>query len=518
MSSGTSPSPSPSTLDFVNDVLNYASLLGFLLLLSFFLYHYSFKRCKWEVIFVCATSFILSGIYHVLGNHVPARIRVEGMKEGRSVPWVRLAGYLITCPVLLLHLSNLRGEANYDTFRAMQLVGVFQCVTLCGLTAAMCIDDAHKAFFHLLGGCFAMFLFWRVRQIFVKAFKDFPEEARGHLYVLMFCFFGGWGGFGLTFNLGPEGWALINPVAHNIIVRILDIITKHVYAAVGWSLRWRILYPLAEMGIISQTSKGFVDSSKGEIRPKVLFIGPAASANAVVSFWQKRFSACGMNVVFRKTIASAMQTLRVAEPCEYAFTFVDVKFVQKHETEFVMPLIRQFPIVVYAKSREEANSEILHNVDDMMVAPFREHDVSTVAKYWVIKWHGKRKRAGLSTVNDSFIEQMNEGDVEHEPSERVQDSSRDLTVDKTRDSVNSDVAPGSIRGSSLWRSPSMTNIERLMFSDARELDASQLQLDYSSSEDDVEQGKRSFQASVVNEKNDGSNSSFLFPVSHRPKK
>ena len=70
-----------------------------------------------------------------------------------------------------------------------------------------------------------MFLFWRVRQIFVKAFKDFPEEARGHLYVLMFCFFGGWGGFGLTFNLGPEGWALINPVAHNIIVRILDSMT-----------------------------------------------------------------------------------------------------------------------------------------------------------------------------------------------------------------------------------------------------------------------------------------------------
>ena len=447
-SSSSSSSSSSESLKLINNVLNYVSLAGFAILFAFFVTQYRQKRCKWEVIFVVGTSFLFSGTYHIFGSHVPARFVIAGMEEGRSVPWARFAGYLVSCPVLLLHLSNLRGEANYDTFRAMQLVGLFQCVTLCGMTAAMCVEDTPKACFHLLGGCFAIVLFWRVRGLFVKALADFPEQARGHLYLLMFCFLGGWGGFGLTFHLGPEGWGLIDPALHDIIVRLLDILTKHVYASVGWSLRWRVLYPLAQMGVIQETSKGFVDHNKDAVRPKVLFVSSSAKSSAVVRFWQKRMLACGVDVVFKTTVSSALHEI-TSRNAEFAFTLADMELIRSEEVAFQMPAIRRTPLLAFCKNTENGKPTDLdaHEIDDAMFAPYSQVHVSNVTKYWIVHWYSRR-REGLVATED-------EKDDGH------------IAV------AMNDVAPPpsqNMRGRGFWRSPSQTDLEMLMKSRRAEKD------------------------------------------------
>lgn len=382
----------PGAAAAVAYAVQVAALLGFVGLGSFFAYQFRKKRCKWEVLFVCSASFCFTLMYHVFHNDLPFRVRVEGMPEGRSVPWIRFAGYLVTCPVLLLHLSNLRGKQDYDTIRAMQLVGLFQFCVLLGVSSALCIETTPKLVFYLAGWVPAAVLYWRVSRIFVEAFHSFPLQAHGHLVALAFCFYVGWTGFGISFFAGPEGWALIDSDVHDIIVRLSDILAKHVYASVGWSLRWRVLYPLAEMGIIEQTSSGgFSDTAKQHRRPKVLFIASRAvhSNPAVIKFWKTRLAACGADIQPIASIEAAKQCL-AKDAGSYAMTLVDIDDITD---DFKDGTMRKVPLVAFNKRGENLDAmELLntHSLDDAIFAPYLQEDVSAVAKFWIVRWYGKQ--------------------------------------------------------------------------------------------------------------------------------
>ena len=207
-----------------------------------------------------------------------------------------------------------------------------------------------KLFFHLTGACFACAMFYRAHFIFKEAFASLPQQARGHLYVLAFCFFGGWSAFGLTFNLGPEGWAFIDPVAHNVIVRIADIITKHVYAMVGWSLRWRVLYPLTKAGMITKTESGFEDNSRS-LAPTVLYIAGSTGSGgeAVFTFWRTRMKLCGAKLECARTLGDAMAKIRKKgerRKAPYAFILAPADYVRRNLAQFDSPDIRVCPLVV----------------------------------------------------------------------------------------------------------------------------------------------------------------------------
>jgi bacteriorhodopsin len=70
---------------------------------------------------------------------------------GRMVAWSRWAGWLSTCPVLLIHLSNLAGKEVFNARRMMKMLISFQAMIVFGATSSMITSDWKYAFF--LAGC-----------------------------------------------------------------------------------------------------------------------------------------------------------------------------------------------------------------------------------------------------------------------------------------------------------------------------------------------------------------------------
>ena len=57
---------------------------------------------KWEVVYVAALGATVA-LAKVCAGDLP-QVTFTLAENGRSVPWLRYAGWLITCPVLLIHL------------------------------------------------------------------------------------------------------------------------------------------------------------------------------------------------------------------------------------------------------------------------------------------------------------------------------------------------------------------------------------------------------------------------------
>jgi hypothetical protein len=87
-----------------------------------------------------------------IASEVPASFSVGG--TDRTVAWSRWAGWLSTCPVLLIHLSNLAGKEVFNARRMMKMLIAFQTLIMCGVTASMIENDWKYAFY--LGGCAAL--------------------------------------------------------------------------------------------------------------------------------------------------------------------------------------------------------------------------------------------------------------------------------------------------------------------------------------------------------------------------
>ena len=88
-------------------------------LFSFFAYQRLAKRrCKFEVLFVTFVGGFSDLFKITIASEVPASFAVGG--TDRIVAWSRWAGWLSTCPVLLIHLSNLAGKEVFNARRMMK--------------------------------------------------------------------------------------------------------------------------------------------------------------------------------------------------------------------------------------------------------------------------------------------------------------------------------------------------------------------------------------------------------------
>ena len=61
----------------------------------------------WEEVYVCIVevAHVLLAIFHEIES--PATLNLS---TGNQVLWLRYAEWLLSCPVILIHLSNLTGE------------------------------------------------------------------------------------------------------------------------------------------------------------------------------------------------------------------------------------------------------------------------------------------------------------------------------------------------------------------------------------------------------------------------
>lgn len=123
----------------------------------------SLGRCKWEPIYVSFFGGLVSAIKVCFDSDEDATFVTFNVRQnGRSVPWLRFLGWFITLPVLLIHLSNLPGEANLNFLRTMRMMGGVQ-IFIAAIASATIMDSAWTWIFFFVGVCACGMLFYEAR-------------------------------------------------------------------------------------------------------------------------------------------------------------------------------------------------------------------------------------------------------------------------------------------------------------------------------------------------------------------
>lgn len=113
-------------------------------------------RCKWEPIYISSSAAMLAGIQLAFEDAPFVTFNVA--QNNRSVPWLRYLGWFITFPVLLVHLSNLPGEAHLNFLRTTRLMVCVQIMIL-ALSSGSILDGGWSwlFFFEALCACGRIF-------------------------------------------------------------------------------------------------------------------------------------------------------------------------------------------------------------------------------------------------------------------------------------------------------------------------------------------------------------------------
>ena len=119
--------------------------------------------------------------------------------NGRKMPWLRYVGWLITCPVLLIHLGNLTGEANFNIMRLMKMLVGLQLMVVSASTATV-VETSLRWFFYFTGWCSMLLVFFQAFDVFFEAQNIFPEKAGEDVSALVIL------SNKIEGGAGPGGW------------------------------------------------------------------------------------------------------------------------------------------------------------------------------------------------------------------------------------------------------------------------------------------------------------------------
>ncbi|XRB13249.1 rhodopsin channel [Pseudoscourfieldia marina] len=450
--------------EVLESTLAIIDVIGFVCLLVFYIYNYVKKTCKWEVIWICSVGMLFNILAYTLGNTEPFVVYPAGA-EHKKVPWIRFCGWLFTCPVLLILISNLTGEETYDTLRMIRLVGAFNAMILTGATSAMSRDDSWAYVFYLLSWLCCMAVFVMVGKLFREAIKMFPEQARTHVQYMAICFYIGWTAFGIAFALGKEGWAVLPGKWSEVFVYISDIITKHIFGYIGWSLRWKVLRPLSDAGLVQHSKRrGF---AKMKRKAEVLVCEPETP---IYEFWRSKLSRAGATAVHVRTNKEAEAKIN-KNPDRFIFLLINLETLRKNNYRVISgadpsPYLRlgvdqsrHVPVVAYLREIDEILSDEMtsHGLDDYLVSPFDDDDVQIVMKQMLLLWLEKHRDKELSDVKINMDMNMNGNDPDSEARRRSTERRKVLNGDSPYGSnQNLEGLAGLAEGFPLPRSGSAT--------------------------------------------------------------
>jgi len=221
-------------------VLSFVSLF-------FFGYQYKIKSCGWEVIYVAfleAVNYIFIVLWGTTGGfewHV--KTRGHDHKDGDTVVYVQFLRYgewLITCPVILIALSNLTGLKDDYNWRTMKLLSADQGCLLFGATCAMTDTGVLKVIFFCIALGFGFVTFFTALEVYVESYANVPPVAKRTVAILTYMFFASWGSFPALFLMGPEGFGHMNQNWSTIMHSIADLFSKNLWGLYGWYLRIQV--------------------------------------------------------------------------------------------------------------------------------------------------------------------------------------------------------------------------------------------------------------------------------------
>jgi len=231
------------------------------------------NRVRWEVIYVASMSTVITLVKIFAFGMSP--FYFEDTRGADVVVWIRYAGWLITCPVLLIHLSNLAGEDLYDGYRMLRLLLSNQIMLVCAATGAMSTGDERYIFF-LTGICCCSVVFGSAAGIFWEAYNSFPLKARPFVQAMAGIFYPSWVAYALLWLFGDTGLGLWSQDACIIGHALADIGSKTVWGFLGWWLRWHVLRKAGKL--VGSVEVQLEDASLGALE---ISSATAAKVNAI---------------------------------------------------------------------------------------------------------------------------------------------------------------------------------------------------------------------------------------------
>nr|AHH02138.1 SdChR [synthetic construct] len=207
------------------------------LFLAFYGWHAYKASVGWEEVYVCSVELIkvILEIYFEFTS--PAMLFLYG---GNITPWLRYAEWLLTCPVILIHLSNITGLSEEYNKRTMALL-VSDLGTICmGVTAALATGWV-KWLFYCIGLVYGTQTFYNAGIIYVESYYIMPAGGCKKLVLAMTAvYYSSWLMFPGLFIFGPEGMHTLSVAGSTIGHTIADLLSKNIWGLLGHFLRIKI--------------------------------------------------------------------------------------------------------------------------------------------------------------------------------------------------------------------------------------------------------------------------------------
>jgi len=222
-----------------------------ILALCFYAYDTWKATTGWEEVYVCVIEMIkvLIEIFHEFDS--PASLYLS---TGNWVLWLRYGEWLLTCPVILIHLSNITGLKDDYNKRTMRLlVSDIGCIVW-GVTAAMTVGYLKWIFF-ALGLLYGSNTYFHAAKVYMEGYHTVPKGyCRTIVRLMAYCFYAAWTMFPILFLLGPEGLGQMSAYMSTVLTTIADVLSKQIWGLLGHHLRVKIYEHILIHGDIRKTT------------------------------------------------------------------------------------------------------------------------------------------------------------------------------------------------------------------------------------------------------------------------
>ena len=212
----------------VNIFLLCVSIFELLVLQIFFMR----GKVKWEGMWVIFVECIAYGAAIISPDEGFVTFEFE---NGMYIEWLRYAGWILTCPVLLMTLVSMTtcDGTKAPTVRLVPLLVCNLTMVLFGITSGSVLAPT-KWYIFGIGVCFGGIVFSAVVQCLVALYQDSPNsETRMASLLLGITFLGGWGIFPCNFLVGHSGLQVVSKQVYITLFVIGDLLSKNAWVAIA---------------------------------------------------------------------------------------------------------------------------------------------------------------------------------------------------------------------------------------------------------------------------------------------
>nr|AHH02115.1 protein 92 [synthetic construct] len=206
-------------------------------LLGFYAFSAWKATCGWEEVYVCLVeiTYVTLEIFNQFDS--PSMIYLS---TGNAVYFMRYTEWVLCCPVILIHLSNLSGLKNDYSKRTMRLIVSCLGMLVFGMAGGLSTGWL-KWFLFGIGCLYSGQTYFQSAKCYVEAHHCVPKgHCRLVIKLMAYAFFASWGTYPVLWVIGPEGLKHTSWYTNTIAHTLCDILSKELWPFLGHHLRIKI--------------------------------------------------------------------------------------------------------------------------------------------------------------------------------------------------------------------------------------------------------------------------------------